>query len=37
MHIPPLGEYVEFALGFLIGWLVMDLARYVWQRLRNKK
>jgi hypothetical protein len=27
---------LEFALGFAFGWALMDLARYVWRRLRNK-
>jgi hypothetical protein len=37
MYIPPLGEYLGVALGFLIGWLLVDIVRYVWRRFRNKK
>ena len=29
MYIPPLSEYAAFTLGFLIGWLLMDLARFM--------
>jgi uncharacterized membrane protein YciS (DUF1049 family) len=34
MYIPPFSEYAEFALGFFIGWLLMDLARNVYRYVK---
>jgi uncharacterized membrane protein YciS (DUF1049 family) len=34
MYIPPFNEYAEFALGFLIGWFLMDLARKVYRYVK---
>jgi len=36
MYFPPLRDYLEFGLGFILGWVLTDRARYAYWWVKRK-